>query len=239
MKFNKKYIIIFALALILIIKFDFFKNFFLVFTRDYNTRLQKIYPFCDKESVGFVYYIKSKYSINKKILIQNYEISPDPTWVFYNKLTSYPDDKELILLNYKDFSKILFEKNKDNKNYYYTNSLPSDVIRIKKIIFNSNNNLNNETIEIKIYHLLYGEKKLLYKTFLSLNKKNEAILNLDLNEINIRNGRLNLEILHDDLTKLEEMEIASIIFLNNTKYDKTNYNIIEKIENCFYLKKND
>ena len=49
----KKNITILILSILLVSFFNFFENFYLLLKRDYNTRLNKIYSFCEKESVGF------------------------------------------------------------------------------------------------------------------------------------------------------------------------------------------
>ena len=57
---NKESIILIIFFIILLNHFNFFKNFYFLVNKDFSTRLNKVYEFCGKESVGFLFYIKKK-----------------------------------------------------------------------------------------------------------------------------------------------------------------------------------
>ena len=72
---NKESIILIILFIILLNHFNFFKNFYFLVNRDFSTRLNNVYQYCNNESVGFLFYIKKKYEIKQNIPIKNYKIS--------------------------------------------------------------------------------------------------------------------------------------------------------------------
>ena len=55
---NKESIILIIFFIILLNKFNLFKNFYYLINKDFSTRLNKAYDFCGNESVGFFFYIK-------------------------------------------------------------------------------------------------------------------------------------------------------------------------------------
>lgn len=235
-KFNKENIILLILLIILLNNFSFFKNSYFLISQNYLTRFNKVYNFCEKESVGFVSYLIDKYKIKKKIPIKNFKVSPDPSWIFLNSVKDKIDYSKLIVLNYKDESKMHF--NKVGTNYYKTNFLPTDIEGIEKLIFDSNKILNNVEITLKIIHQVFQNKNTIYEKNIMLNHKNEYILNYRDKNLNIRNGNLfiKLEVLNYNL--LDKIEIRNITSENITKFDLRNFDIIEKISNCYFLKNN-
>jgi len=229
----KKNITILILSILLVSFFNFFENFYLLLKRDYNTRLSKIYPFCGKESVGFVNYVKNKYKFDKKIEIINFKASPNPSWVFYKGNLSQYEKKKIIFLNYKEDLSTEFIK--DRNDYFYSNSLPSNTVGIKKIIFQGSKNLDGSTIKIFIFHKITNEEKIILNKTIKIGKNNEANINLNGENLNIRNGNLVLKIKNPNLTDFNLDGINKIIFENKAKYNLNNFKIIENINNKCYL----
>ena len=233
---SKENIILIIFTILIINNFNFFKNYYLIFSRDFDTRLNKVYDFCGKESVGFLFYIKKKYKIKNTIGVKNFKISPNPSWVFYNGAKSYIDKDKLILLNYKDESELNFVKMKKNK--FKAEFLPSNIDGIEKILFESKKNLNDQLIYISIIHQVNKNKKVIFKDKIKIDENNEYLIDLDNKNLNTRNGSLYIELENEGGISGSEMKINSIKFYNKIKFNLKEFKIIEKISNCYFLKKN-
>ena len=98
---NQYYLFIFVFIILLIIVKQtlFFRNAYFVIKFNYKERLLKQYNFCGYESLGFLDYIKQKYSLSQKIPIINFANSPNPSW-FYADLKDSKDSKNAIFLSY-------------------------------------------------------------------------------------------------------------------------------------------
>ena len=235
-KLNKENIILLILVMILINNFNFFKNYYFLISTDYSTRFNKVYNFCEKESVSFISYLIDKYKFKKNIPIKNFKVSPDPSWIFLNSVNSEIDYSKLILLNYEDESKMKFDK--VNLNNFKTNFLPTDIEGINKLIFKSKKNLDNVEIKLRLVHQVFEDKNVILEKNIILNSKNEFVLDYRNKNLNIRNGNLliNLELLNNN--SLDKIDIKNIISENITKFDLGKFNIIENISNCYLLDKN-
>ncbi len=129
-KININIFLLIAFFLILLNQTNFFKNTFFVFSKNYDLRFKNAYDadyfsgFCEKESHGYIYYIKEEFNIEYPPKILNFEKKRRklPYWIFYKKYNQINDD-ELILLNYKSEDKFNFEKylilNKYNNRCFY------------------------------------------------------------------------------------------------------------------------
>ena len=89
-----------------------------------------------------------------------------------------------------------------------------------------------------LVHQVFGNKNIILEKNIILNNKNEFVLDYRNKSLNIRNGNLliKLEILKNN--SLDKIDIQNIISENITKFDLRNFDIIEKISNCYLLKKN-
>ena len=97
-------------------------------------------------------------------------------------------------------------------------------------ILNENTNLDNINLKLNIYTINENNNKKIIKT---LNVKNlKALLNLSINDIDTK-GKLFFELKNSNLAKSVDLDF----FLNlKNKYDLKNYQIIEKNNNCYYIK---
>lgn len=80
---------------------DFFRNFNILLSNDYNKRILISYNYCGGISYGYINKIKNKYLLNnKKIYIINFQSYPTSINLFYDVQL---DNKKnnLILLNFK------------------------------------------------------------------------------------------------------------------------------------------
>ena len=233
---KKESIILIIFFIILLNHFNFFKNFYFLVNRDFSTRLNKVYEFCNKESVGFLFYIKKKYEIKQSIPIINYKISPNSSWIFYNSAKSKLDESKLILLNYENESKMKFEKIDNNS--FKTNFLPSDIDGIDRLTFKTKKNLKDQKFQISIIHEVFEDRSVIFKKKIIINENNEIFLNFISKDLNIRAGNLYVELKSLNNVSVNNMEIQTIISHNITKFDLTKFNILEKISNCYLLEKN-
>ena len=64
------------------------------------------------------------------------------------------------------------------------------------------------------------------------------MIDLDNKNLNIRNGNLFIEIENISEISDSELRIDSIKFNNKIKFNLKEFKIIEKISNCYFLKKN-
>ena len=78
-----RYFILIVIFFSLIKSTNLLKNVYFVKVYNYDTRITKNYNYCEDESVAFLHFLKSKYKLNKKVKIINYEIHPNPEWVFF------------------------------------------------------------------------------------------------------------------------------------------------------------
>ena len=233
---NKESIILIIFFIILLNKFNLFKNFYYLINKDFSTRLNKVYDFCGKESIGFLFYIKKKYEIKQSIPIKNYKISSNPSWIFYNGAKSKLDESKLILLNYKNESKMKFEKIDDNS--FKTNFLPSDIDGIDRLTFKTKKKLKDQKFQVSIIHKVFEDKNVILKKKIVVNEDNEFFLNFISKDLNIRTGNLYIELESLNNVPVNNMEIQTIISHNITKFDLKEFNIVEKNSNCYLLEKN-
>ena len=136
-KFNKENIILLILVIILINNFNFFKNYYFLISKDYSTRFNKVYNFCEKESVAFVSYLIDKYKIKQNIPIKNFKVSPDPSWIFLNSAND-----EIDYLDSINMFNTLFKALKSTFGSNYEGDI---ILHLEEI-----NELNSEKLGISI-----------------------------------------------------------------------------------------
>ena len=115
-RINLSFLLLIGLLFILINHLDFFKKTYFVTTTSYEERFLKAYDsdyfsgFCEKESHGYVYFIKKKFNINVPPKIINFEEKKRklPYWIFYKPYGDI-NEKDLILLNYNPKIKFFFD----------------------------------------------------------------------------------------------------------------------------------
>jgi len=210
---------------------NFFKNFYFVNRDDYNSRIKKNYDFCNHESVAFLHFIKSKYKLNKKVEIYDYEINPNPDWVFFNLDNNNIYKNKLILLNYKKTGEIKFSKFKNG--LFVGNVNPPYYSNVEKAIFSTNKNIKK--INLKITNNIKEESILLLsKNFIFEYPSKEIDLNLNLEKFDIRLGKLFIKVTGEE-NNLEHIEGITLKLIS--KYDLNNFKILEKADNCYFLER--
>ena len=106
-------------------------------------------------------------------------------------------------------------------------------ITIKKAIFSTNHNINKINVEIsnRVEDLI---EILLSKDFIFKDQSKEIDLNLDLEQQNIRLGKLFIKISNKE-NSLKNIEEIKLIVVPN--YDLDNFRILEKVDNCYFLER--
>ena len=212
----------------------FFKNGFLILRDNYQIRFNKNYEFCSGSGLGFLNYINNNYDVSENIQIKNFEIAPDSNWFFYKGNSKSKISNQLILLNYHNKTELKFRNLRENT--FISISNPENILKLKKIIFKENFEVKNiEKLEI-INKVSDFEKVLLsYKLKNNNYSGNELVLNTNVKDINIYYGNLIFKFTLKGLSQMEDITEFKIIYDN--EYNPENYKIIDKKENCYFLKK--
>ena len=234
-KKNKvEFIILLLFLFALIFTFEIPRKFFNVLRLTYDERLNISYDFCSNRSVGFINYVKNKHDIKNSINFIKYTGVRNPNWIFFKRFNKQ-DDKLYILLNYNNDNEIFLEK--INKNTFRYKFDPKYNHRIfKKIILE---NLKNSDIhEISIQNNLSISKNIVIA---KLNSKiSQSNAELYLNESTNRM-----------MQSMQKQEKNIIIKVKNNQnklnndlkikiklehiYNIRDYDIIEKINNCYLV----
>lgn len=243
-------LIIFAI-LIFVKNINFFKNLYFLQNLDFDKRITtKVYNYCNNDSVGYIHDITKKFNITNNPRVINFDIQPDPSWVFLN--TSKPkSDRYLILLNYVESPNIFFHKTKKN----FRSEKILNAAGIKEIQFLSKyKNPIKINGNLQLYQVKVGTFN--FKNFDELEKNNfkiKEIFELKLNDNNYINskylvnkeisdfggrGVLNLiKIFDNQGNEVREIDKIKVGLINQISLN--NYQILDSFENkCLYLKKN-
>ena len=234
-KKNKiEFIIVLLILFVFVFIFEIPRKFFNISRLTYDERFNISYDFCSDRSVGFINYVKNKHDLKNGVNFIKYTGVRNPNWIFFDR-SSNQEDEFYILLNYNNDNEIFLER--IDKNTFRYNFDPKYNHRtFKKIIIENLANLDN--YEISIHNNLIIPKdtvisKLNSKTIKSnveiyLNKsKNKMMQSLQKQEQNITiKIKNNQNKINDDLKiklKLEHI------------YKIKDYDIIEKINNCYLV----
>ena len=232
--FNINNLIILFIIVVIFHNFKSAKNIYTITKYKYETRLSNSYDYCGNESVGFLSHIKDKYKIDGNIQINNYFVSPYPSWFFkltYNKIIN---DK-IILLGYVENYEINFYKS-DN---YFMSKQPIKVLNnIQNISFDTNKENNNKKIKFNIYQELFGEKKLIYESnLISLDDKNQSMnLNLSLKNT-LNNAHIIIKFKNNLNQEFEKLYNIKIKVKNDINL--ADHVVYEKSGSCYLISKND
>ena len=234
-KFKKKFaaFIIGFLIISFIYNHNFFRKFYNIFQKGYETRLIEKYGYCSGESIGFLRMLKKKYKFNFNPTILNYHVLPSSAWSIYDTYNQI-NTKHKIFLNYPEKFYLMFEplnkKFSSKGEVQHSNGISSISFNLKdqQIKINSN---------IKIYKKKYNEEEdIIYeKNFNKLVINNQKIpLQLKTEKINSRRGPILIEM--SDLSDDEIMNIKGIILDLDHEFELKNFKIMEQFNNCYYVK---
>ena len=239
--YKKKSQVLVLLILIIIcgINTNFFKNFAEVILHKFDDRIVNRYGFCSGESIGYLLYLKKKYEIKNNPKIINYVHTPNVNWAIINTKNINKSSKKLILLNYpgselkinlKKINNSLFEL---SDAYFFSKDKFSKFESIE--ILNNSNNFKKINWKLDLLTIdKYGNKKIVK----GLNIKNILTESLKI-KLDILNKNLNLsekkllfKIKNKNSTQIENLQIYLIL---KNKYILEDFQIIDKINNCYYV----
>ena len=239
--YKKKSQVLVLLILIIIcgINTNFFKNFAEVILHKFDDRIVNRYGFCSGESIGYLLYLKKKYEIKNNPKIINYVHTPSVNWAIINTKNINKSSKKLILLNYpglelkinlKKINNSLFEL---SDAYFFSKEKFSKIESIE--ILNNSNNFKKINWKLDLLTIdKYGNKKIVK----GLNIKNILTESLKI-KLDILNKNLNLsekkllfKIKNKNSTQIENLQIYLIL---KNKYILEDFQIIDKINNCYYV----
>ncbi len=230
----KNYIlIIFSLFIIFIIYNSFPQKLNNIVKNNYQSRLIEIYGYCSRDSYGFLQMIKNKYNIEKNPIIINYNVLPNSIWAIYSPSKKF-DIRPTIFLNYPESLNLVLFPNKNkifvNKNdIQFSNGIKSISFVLKQDSIRLNNN-------ITVYKILNSKKIEIFKKKINqtITSDEKIDLNFTTENINSRWEKIYLEI--NNLDKNIEDNIVRIELQLEHKYDLSKFQILEKFENCYFIK---
>ena len=224
-------IIIFFLIFVFIDRNDTYKKIYNILNQKLEKRLVKVNGNCKKNSYGFLKLIEKKYQLKKNPKIINYSIIPNAIWSIYD-IKKKEDNKPRIFLNYQDKLSLNFSKFKDrfisDKNIINTSGINTITFDLSSDI-----NLNHE---IEIYKIKDKQKISIYKEKINkkLTKNDHINIALETDLINSRWEPIYVKLY--DLDEINLKKIKKITLSLKNKYQISDYEILEQIENCYFIK---
>ena len=235
-KFKKNFgvLIISFLILSFIYNHNLFRKLYNVFVVNYESRLTEKNGYCFRESVGFLRMLKKKYKFNFNPLIINYEDAvPDSGWSIYDNRNK-TDKSHKILLNYRNDLSLYFKPL--NKVFYSENTI-NHSNGISNIIFDLKDKYIRIDSKIKIYRKTFNKQEIIIyeENFHKLVENNQIIpIEFKTKKINSIFKPTFIEI--SDLSDDQIGKINSIIVNLNHEFNLKDFTIIEKFNNCYYVK---
>ena len=234
-KFKKNFGVLIVCFLILsfIHNHNIFRKLYNIFVTNYESRLTKKQGYCSRESVGFLRMLKKKYKFNFNPLVVNYEDAvPDSGWSIYDN-NYKTDNNHKILLNYPKNLSLYF---KPLNKIFYSEGTVKHSNGISNIIFELKDKHIRINSKIKIYRKTLNKKDIIYEEdFHKLIKNNQIIpIEFKTKEINSVYRPTYIEI--SNLSGDQIGKINSIILNLNHEFNLKDFTIIEKFNNCYYVK---
>ena len=234
-KFKKNFgiLIISFLILSFIYNHNLFRKLYNIFIINHESRLTKKHGYCFRESVGFLRMLKKKYKFNFNPLIVNYEDAvPSSGWPIYDNHNK-TDYSHKILLNYPKNLSLHF---KPLNKIFYSEGTVLHSNGISNIIFDLKDKHIRIDSKIKIYRNTSNKKEIIFEeNFHKLVENNQIIpIEFKTKKINSIFKPTFIEI--SDLSEDQIGKINSIIINLNHEFDLKDFIIIEKFNNCYYVK---
>ena len=241
LKYKKNLQILVLLILIIIcgINTNFFKNFAEVILHKFDDRIVNRYGFCSGDSIGYLLYLKKKYEIKNNPKIINYVHTASVNWAIINTKNINKSSKKLILLNYpgselkinlKKINNSLFEL---SDAYFFSKDKFSKIESIE--ILNNSNNFKKINWKLDLLTIDKYRNKEIVKEFNIKNILTESLkIKLDIpnKNLNLAGKKLLFKIKNKNSTQIENLQIYLIL---KNKYILEDFQIIDKINNCYYV----
>ena len=234
-KFKKNFgvLIISFLILSFIYNHNLFRKLYNIFIINIESRLTKKHGYCFRESVGFLRMLKKKYKFNFNPLIVNYENSvPSSSWSIYDNRNK-TDKSHKILLNYQNDLSLYFKPL--NKVFYSENTI-NHSNGISNIIFDLKDKYIRIDSKIKIYRKTFNKKEIIYEENFHKLVENNQIIPIEFKTKKINSVYASTFVEIPDLSDNQIGKINSIILNLNHEFNLKDFTIIEKFNNCYYVK---
>ena len=226
-------LILFILFMTILVSFDFFKNVFSIIKYNKDERIIRNSKFCEGDSQGFVSYLNKNYNFGTNPILLNNTISPLSDWIYFD-FKKEQSKSELILLNYEETQTI---KTEFKNSRFIARKLPPLLREIKGINISFEDELNiDKTFVVNLYKVQNKKKENLTSNQVLLKKGlNNKFIDLSLNDSEGRKLR-SYEI---EIKPFKKGMIKNINLIINNQIKLSDYQIIEKKQNCYFLRKND
>ena len=234
-KFKKNFgiLIIGFLILSFIYNHNLFRKLYNIFIINYESRLIKKHGYCFRESVGFLKMLKKKYKFNFNPLIVNYEDAvPSSGWSIYDNHNK-TDKNHKILLNYPENLSLHF---KPLNKIFYSEGTVNHSNGISNIIFDLKDKYIRIDSKIKIYRKTFNKKEIIYEKNFHKLVENNQIIPIEFKTKKIQSIFKPTFIEISDLSDNQIGKINSIIVNLNHEFNLKDFTIIEKFNNCYYVK---
>jgi len=228
-----KYVLV-IIFFVLLVKFNFFQNVFHVIKYDKDERLLRNSKFCEGDSQGFIVYLKNRYEFNTNPILQNNSIAPLSDWYYFDFEKSSNKKNEYILLNYEENQKL---DTYLSNSKYIINETPPLIEKIESVEIKLNNNLiEDKNLIINLFKLENKiEKKILTRKININNEQSDYSINISLDESKgSKLRRYQVEIIPFNKELINDVKIGI-----KNKFNLDDFEVIEKKQNCYFLKKYD
>jgi len=228
-----KYVLL-IIFFVLLVKFNFFQNVFHVIKYDKDERLLRNSKFCEGDSQGFIVYLKNRYEFNTNPILQNNSIAPLSDWYYFDFEKNSNKKNEYIFLNYEENQKL---DTYLSNSKYIINETPPLIEKIESVEIKLNNNLiEDKNLIINLFKLENKiEKKILTRKININNEQSDYSINISLDESKgSKLRRYQVEIIPFNIELINDVKIGI-----KNKFNLDDFEIIEKKQNCYFLKKHD
>ena len=238
-KKKSQIIVLLILTIAVGIKTNFFRNLAEVALYKFDDRITNKYGYCSGESIGYLLYLKKKYQIKDNPKIVNYIHTPRVNWAIINTEIVGKNSKKLILLNYPG-PEITIDLKKINNNLFEFQDAKFFSNKFDKIesieIVNNSKNFEKINWKIDIVTIDKSRNKKSIKAFDIEDFLGEGLkikLDIFFKNLNLGGEKLYFKIINRNISKFENLQLK--ILLKN-KYILENFQIIDKIDNCYYVR---
>ena len=239
--YKKKSQILALLILIIVcaINTNFFRNLAEVLLFKFEDRIESKYGFCSDESIGYLFYLKKKYQIRDNPKVVNFIHTPQVNWAIINTKIINKNSKKLILLNYPG-PKYKINLSMINNNLFEPKDIEFFYDKFDEIesIEILNNSRNSKKIDWKLKAILVdksGNEKIVKVANIEdrLDKSLKIKLNILNENLHLDKKKINFKLENKSISEIKDLQINLIM---KNKYMLEDFQIIDKIDNCYYIK---
>ena len=238
-KKKSQIIVLLILTIAVGIKTNFFRNLAEVALYKFDDRIINKYGYCSGESIGYLLYLKKKYQIKDNPKIVNYAHVADANWAIVNTKIIDKNSKKLILLNYPG-PEISIDLKNINSNLFEFKDAEFFSNKFEKIesieIVNNSKNFEKINWKIDIVTIDKSRNKKNIKAFdieTFLGESVKIKLDVFFENLNLVGEKFYFKIINRNISKFENLQLKIIL---KNKHILKNFQIINNIDNCYYVR---